>query len=60
MVAHLTGTTPDPTPSSRASVCPRCGLLANNGVTVRSELTATATYVDTEGHIWSVTWPEVA
>lgn len=42
------------------SICPQCGLAADNGVLVRSELTATATYVCTEGHIYSVTWPEVS
>ena len=46
--------------SPRPSVCPICGLTADNGITVRSELTATATFVDTSGHLWSVTWPEVA
>ena len=42
----------------RASVCPSCGLAADNAVTVRSELTTTATYCDTAGHLWSVTWIE--
>ena len=44
----------------RPSVCPACGLAADNAVTVRSELTNTSTYVDTEGHIWSVMWMAVA
>lgn len=44
-------------PQARPSTCPRCGLSANNGVVVESELTRTATYVDTEGHIWAVVWP---
>jgi hypothetical protein len=44
----------------RPSVCPTCGLLADNGVLVRAELTATATYCDTAGHLWAVTWLEVA
>ena len=42
----------------RPSVCPTCGLAADNGVLVRGELTATATYCDTEGHLWAVTWLE--
>lgn len=42
------------------ALCPTCGLAADNGILVRSELTATATYVDTAGHIFSVTWVEVA
>lgn len=45
---------------ARPSVCPVCGLTADNAVTVESELTRTATYVDTAGHMWSVTWPAVA
>lgn len=44
----------------RPSTCPICGLYADNGVVVRAELTATATYVDTAGHLWAVTWLEVA
>lgn len=44
----------------RPSVCPTCGLSADNGVLVRAEVTATATYVDTAGHLWAVTWLEVA
>ena len=44
----------------RPSTCPVCGLAADNGVLVRAELTATATYVDTAAHMWSVTWLEVA
>ena len=44
----------------RPALCPTCGLAADNGILVRSELTATATYVDTAGHIFSVTWVEVA
>ncbi|WP_294567578.1 hypothetical protein [uncultured Arthrobacter sp.] len=43
----------------RPSVCPTCGLTADNGVLVRAELTATATYCDTAGHLWAVTWLEV-
>lgn len=44
----------------RPAVCPVCGLAADNAVVVRSELTATATYVDTAGHLFAVTWLEVA
>lgn len=44
----------------RPSICPICGLMADNGILIRSELTATSTYCDTSGHLWSVTWPEVA
>ena len=44
----------------RPATCPVCGLGADNGILVRSELTATATYVDTAGHIFAVTWLEVA
>ena len=44
----------------RPSVCPSCGLGADNGVVTRAEVTATATYLDTAGHMWSVTWLEVA
>lgn len=52
--------TSDTPPPSRPALCPLCGLTADNAVTVRSELTATATYCDTRGHLWSVTWLEVA
>lgn len=54
---------PDPRqlrPAPRPAACPLCGLAADNGVLVRSELTATATYCCTEGHLFSVTWLEVA
>jgi hypothetical protein len=44
----------------RPSSCPTCGLVADNGVLVRAELTATATYCDTAGHLWAVIWLEVA
>jgi hypothetical protein len=44
----------------RPSNCPTCGLTADNGIPVRSELTTTATYCDTAGHLWAVTWMEVA
>ena len=52
-----------PTPDKknpRPSVCPVCSMYADNGVITRAEVTATATYLDTEGHMWSVTWLEVA
>jgi hypothetical protein len=49
-----------PDKQARPASCPICGLTADNGVLVRAELTATATYCDTEGHMWSVTWLEVA
>lgn len=42
----------------KPSTCPQCGLMADNGVRVRTEMTSTATYVCTEAHIWSVTWLE--
>jgi hypothetical protein len=48
------------TTPARPSICPTCGLTADNGITVHSELTATATYVDTAAHIWSVTWMAVS
>lgn len=54
---------PEPGPRqslTRPSVCPVCGLAADNAVTVESELTSTATYCDTAGHLWSVTWLAVA
>lgn len=41
---------------SRPTPCPICGLVADNAIVVASELTTTATYVDTEGHIYAVTW----
>jgi hypothetical protein len=44
----------------KPAICPICGLTADNGILVRSELTATATYCDTAGHLWAVTWLEVA
>ena len=54
---------PPPPPAThlaRPSVCPECGLAADNAVVVESELTRTATYCDTAGHLWSVTWLAVA
>lgn len=42
------------------SICPTCNLTADNGVIIRSELTATATYCCTAAHLWAVTWVEVA
>lgn len=47
-------------PTPRPSPCPACGLTADNAVIVRSELINTATYVDTAGHLFAVTWVEVA
>ena len=44
----------------RPAICPICGLRADNGVVRRSELVAVATYCDTRGHLFSVTWLEVA
>jgi len=44
----------------RPSICPACGLAADNGITVEAELTRTATYCDTAGHLWSVTWLAVS
>lgn len=42
----------------RPAICPICGLTADNGVYARStsQPTATATYCDTNDHLWSVTW----
>lgn len=45
---------------ARPSICPTCGLTADNAITVASELTNTSTYCDTAGHLWSVTWLAVA
>ena len=54
---------PPPTPKQdepRPSICPACGLTADNAVVVDAELTRTATYCDTSGHLWAVTWLAVA
>ena len=60
----MTDSAPPPpgvtTPPARPSVCPACGLAADNGITVEAELTRTATYCDTAGHLWSVTWLAVS
>ena len=48
------------TPAARPSICPACGLTADNAVTTHGELTSTATYCDTAGHLWAVTWVAVA
>lgn len=40
------------------TTCPTCRLTADNGVLVRAELTTTATYCCTNGHLYSVTWME--
>lgn len=54
----------DPTEDTQAeprpAICPMCGLTADNGIVRRSELVAVATYCDTRGHLFSVTWLEVA
>lgn len=47
-------------PTPQPAICQTCGLTADNGVLVRSEHTATATFVCTGGHLFSVTWLEVA
>lgn len=44
----------------RPAICPLCGLTADNGIVVRNELVATATFVDTNAHLFAVTWVEVA
>lgn len=52
-----------PTPSNRnprPALCPSCGLMADNGIARRDELTTMATYVCTAGHLFAVTWLEVA
>jgi len=54
------GVTTPPIHQPRPSVCPACGLAADNGITVEAELTRTATYCDTAGHLWSVTWLAVS
>ena len=59
-MADILPPTESPAQQARPSVCPACGLTADNGITVRAELTATATYCDTAGHLWAVTWLEVA
>lgn len=41
---------------ARPGLCPICGLIADNGIRIDSELTASATYVDTAGHLFSVMW----
>lgn len=50
----------EPAVQPRPAICPACGLTADNAVVVRGELTAQATYVCTEGHLYAVTWVEVA
>lgn len=46
--------------TARPTTCPLCGLTADNAVVVRGEVVATATYCCTEGHLYAVTWAEVA
>ena len=48
------------TTNPRPSICPTCGLTSDNGIRVEAELTSSATYVDTAGHLWAVTWVGVA
>lgn len=43
----------------RPAICPACGLTADNGIVRRSEVTATATYCCTNGHLFAVQWLEV-
>lgn len=45
---------------TRPTPCPICGLVADNAVVVHSELTTTATYVDTAGHLFAVVWAVAA
>lgn len=45
---------------TRPTPCPICGLVADNAVVVHGEIVAMATYVCTDGHIWSLTWAEVS
>jgi len=40
--------------------CPDCGLTADNGVRIQSELIVTDTYADTAGHVWAVSRLAVA
>lgn len=40
--------------------CPVCGLTADNAVVTRTELTASATYICTEAHLFALVWVEVA
>lgn len=49
-----------PRRTPRPAICPICGLSADNAVVRRSELVAVATYCDTAGHLFAVTWLEVA
>lgn len=45
---------------ARPTPCPICGLVADNAIIVHGELTTTATFVDTEGHLFALVWSEVA
>jgi hypothetical protein len=49
----------DSAPPPRPSLCPTCGLTANNGVPRRDDQSRTAYYRDARDHTWSVTWLEV-
>lgn len=44
----------------RPALCPICGQVADNGIPRRSEITTLVTYVCTNGHLFAVTWVEVA
>ncbi len=51
----------DITPNEpRPAVCPACGLTSSNGTVRRSEQVAVATFVCTAGHLFTLTWVEVA
>lgn len=50
-----------PTYDNRPALCPICGSTANNGVMRRNEMgVSTLHYTDNAGHLFSVTWLEVA
>lgn len=52
---------PTPRPRNpRPASCPICGLTADNGIMRHAEITTMATYICTEGHLFAVTWLEVA
>lgn len=45
----------------RPAICPICGLTSTRGVMRHSEMgMATAHFIDDEGHLFNVTWLEVA
>lgn len=50
-----------PTSDVRPALCPICGASTTNGVRRQSEMgVSTLHYIDTEGHLFNVTWLEVA